>query len=122
MAYRSVSVWLEDILSFINNINTYTASVASFEEYNADKMLIDAVERNFEKISESLKIILRSEPRLPISNANKNYWIQELDQPSVLRCRTKSGLDYYQKDLPKLKEEIIKILDDYERKLELNEL
>ena len=64
MAYRDVSVWLEDILMAIERIQSYTAGVSSYGEYKKSRMLIDATERNLEIIAEALKNAVKLEPNL----------------------------------------------------------
>jgi uncharacterized protein with HEPN domain len=70
MAYRDISVWLEDVLMAIGRVSLYTKDLNSFSSYSSNFLVRDATERN----------------------------------------------------LPVLDSEIRKILDDYERRLELNEL
>ncbi|MBI5051285.1 DUF86 domain-containing protein [Candidatus Micrarchaeota archaeon] len=49
-------VYLEDILDCINNIQNYTKG-QSYEDFEDNKMLVDAVLRNLEVIGEAVKKI-----------------------------------------------------------------
>lgn len=122
MAYRSISVWLEDILIFIDRIKKYVDAVSSFEEYQVDEKLIDAVERNFEKISEALKNALQAEPDLPISEGRKIIDFRNFINHQYYQIEQKIIWAIIKEDLPLLETEVRKILEDYERRLELNEL
>jgi uncharacterized protein with HEPN domain len=122
MAYRSLPVWLEDMLITIQQIEGMTAVANNYQEYIQNQMLVLATERGLEIIAEALKNADKQEPQLPISNKRKiinlkniiNHFYFEIDNENIWKI--------LKNDLPTLKEEIIKILDDYERKLELNEL
>lgn len=71
MAYRNVSVWLEDVLKSIERIEIYLNNGGSLSEFLASKLTIDATERNIEIIAEALKRSLQLEPDLPISDIKK---------------------------------------------------
>ena len=66
MAYRDVSVWLEDILMAIARIKSYIAGITSFSEYSKSRIVVDATERNLEIIAEALKNAIKLQPGLPI--------------------------------------------------------
>lgn len=56
MTKRNDQLYLNDILDSINNINKYVKGL-SFETFTKNKMVIDAVIRNFEIIGEAAKNI-----------------------------------------------------------------
>ena len=58
MALPEVASWLEDILEAIATISTYTSN-KTFDDYIAERMLRDAVERNVERISEASRHVPR---------------------------------------------------------------
>lgn len=50
MAFRSIAVWLEDVVMAIERIKEYTLSFEDYQEFEQNKKTVDAVERNFEKL------------------------------------------------------------------------
>jgi uncharacterized protein with HEPN domain len=62
---------LYDIYTAINNINTYIGDNRTFEFYENNAMLQDAVERNIEIIGEAVNSLLRIEPDIEITNARR---------------------------------------------------
>ena len=56
MSKRDVRLFLSDILEAITKVERYTAGL-SFEEFQANDMVIDAVTRNLEVIGEAVKRI-----------------------------------------------------------------
>ena len=62
---------LYDIYTAINNINTYIGDNRTFEFYENNAMLQDAVERNIEVIGEAVNSLLRIEPDIEITNARR---------------------------------------------------
>ena len=56
MSKRNVRLFLEDILGAIDKIERYIAGI-SFEEYEQNEMIVDAVTRNLEIIGEASKSI-----------------------------------------------------------------
>jgi uncharacterized protein with HEPN domain len=122
MAYRSISVWLEDALKSIERIEVYLKDVGSLSQFLASKLIIDATERNIEIIAEALKRSLQLEPDLPISDIKKIIGLRNIINHEYY------GVEYDRlyvtliKHLAVLKSEVKKILEEYERKLDLNEL
>jgi len=68
MALPEVASRLEDILEAIATISTYTSN-KTFDDYIAEPMLRDAVERNVERISEASRHVPRrvkaKDPEIP---------------------------------------------------------
>lgn len=62
---------LFDMLTSINNIDSYIGDNKIFEEYENNPMLQDAVERNIEIIGEAMNNLLRIEPDINISSARR---------------------------------------------------
>jgi uncharacterized protein with HEPN domain len=122
MAYRSLPVWLEDMLITIQQIEGMTAVANNYQEYIQNQMLVLATERGLEIIAEALKNADKQETQLPISNKRKIINLKNIINHVYFEIDNENIWKILKNDLPTLKEEIIKILDDYERKLELNEL
>ncbi|MFA7445175.1 MAG: HepT-like ribonuclease domain-containing protein [Flavobacteriaceae bacterium] len=62
---------LFDILTSIENIETYIGEEKKFENYDSNPMLQDAVERNIEIIGEAINKILSLQPDIPITNSRR---------------------------------------------------
>ena len=62
---------LFDMLTSINNIDTYIGNEKLFEKYNSDSMLQDAVERNIEIIGEAMSKLLKLKPDILITNSRR---------------------------------------------------
>ena len=62
---------LFDILSSIDNIESYIGEQKLFEKYENEPMLQDAVERNIEIIGEAINSLLKIEPEIGITNARR---------------------------------------------------
>jgi uncharacterized protein with HEPN domain len=122
MAYRNISVWLEDILIALEKIRKYTAGITSFEEYSKNFMVRDATERNLEIISEALKNAEKLQPSIPISDIPQIIGLRNIINHQYFEVEHEIIWLIIQTNLPVLETEVKKILDDYERRLELNEL
>jgi uncharacterized protein with HEPN domain len=57
MAYRDISVWLEDLLMSIERIKKHIGGIVSYSEFIKNQIVIDATERNLEIIAEALKTL-----------------------------------------------------------------
>ena len=68
---RSLKKYLFDIETAINTIDEYIGSPKIFENYEKNRQLQQAVERNLEIIGEATKRILDIEPDIKISNARR---------------------------------------------------
>lgn len=62
---------LFDILTSIENIETYIGEEKKFENYDSNPMLQDAVERNIEIIGEAINKVLNLQPDIPITNSRR---------------------------------------------------
>jgi uncharacterized protein with HEPN domain len=63
--------YLSDILESITNIDEFTRENKQFNNYDSDKMMQSAVERQIEIIGEAMKKLLDLFPNIEISNARK---------------------------------------------------
>lgn len=122
MAYRDVSVWLEDVLMAIERIKKHTITVNSYSEYIKSQLIMDATERNLEIIAEAVKNAIKLNSELPISNASKIIGLRNIINHEYYKIENDRIWIIIKKDLPILEKEIKKILEDFERRLELNEL
>ncbi|MFN4144211.1 MAG: DUF86 domain-containing protein [Runella sp.] len=66
-----VKKYLFDILVCINNIESYLGTPKLYENYAANDMLQDAVERNLEIIGEATNQLLKLNPNIALSNARR---------------------------------------------------
>lgn len=60
--------YLEHILDAISEIENFLIETKKFEDFDKSKLLVRAVERNFEIIGEASNRIKRCEPEITISN------------------------------------------------------
>ena len=68
---RSLKKYLFDIETAINTIDEYIGNPKIFANYEKNRQLQQAVERNLEIIGEATKRILDIEPDIKISNARR---------------------------------------------------
>ena len=68
---RNLKKYLFDISTAINNIEDYIGNPKIFTNYEKNRQLQQAVERNLEIIGEATNRILEINPNIHISNARK---------------------------------------------------
>jgi len=68
---RKLKKYLFDIATAIENIDEYIGTPKVFANYEKNRQLQQAVERNLEIIGEATKRILEINPTIKISNARK---------------------------------------------------
>jgi uncharacterized protein with HEPN domain len=68
---RNIKKYLFDISTAINSIEDYIGNPKIFEDYEKNRLLQQAVERNLEIIGEATKRILDINPNINISNARR---------------------------------------------------
>ena len=69
---NDIKTWLYDILSSINEIESYYVDTPKiFEAYQNDLRTKRAIERNIEIIGEAMSRILKQSPKIEISNSRK---------------------------------------------------
>lgn len=122
MAYRDISVWLEDILIPIERINKHVEGISSYSEFIGNQLVIDATERNLEIIAEALKHALQINPDLAVTNIKKIIGLRNIINHVYYEVQYDRIWIFITRDIPVLETETRKILEDYERRLELNEL
>lgn len=108
----------DDIKKLLFDINEAAASVfeylgekRDFSEYNKNKMLRRAVEREFEIIGEAMNNILKIDPQFPIRHARRvvnlrNLVIHGYDQVDHVII-----WGIISRNLPDLQNEVMKLLD-----------
>lgn len=107
-----INKYLYDILTSANSIFEYLGDKRDFTIYDSNKLLRRAIEREFEIIGEAINRILKLDRDYPIKNAERiislrNYVIHGYDKvDNVIMWGIIS------KDLPKLKNEVEKLLDN----------
>ena len=102
---------LFDILTSINNIESYIGDERLFENYDSNSMLQDAVERNIEIIGEAVSKILNIKADIAISNSRRivdarNKIIHGYDEIENVQI-----LGIIINHLPKLKGEVESLLN-----------
>jgi len=68
---RNIKKYLFDISTAIDSIEEYVGSPKLFANYDKNRQLQQAVERNLEIVGEATKRILEIDPSINISNARK---------------------------------------------------
>lgn len=103
---------LYDIKFAINEIDSFfSGRLKRFDEYSTDIILKRAVERNLEIIGEAMNRIIKEDPEFPIKNAKRiiglrNQIIHGYDSVSDENIW---GIVF--NHIPKLKEEVNKLID-----------
>ena len=105
-----VKKYLEHIMDAINEIENFVSGVKNYSEFNKNKMLVRAVERNLEIIGEAFNRIRKEDAAFTISNMKaiismRNRVIHAYDSidNSVIWA-------IILKHLPKLKSEVEELL------------
>lgn len=107
---REINKYLFDVKMSIESIESFFGDKRDFFEYQNNKLLRRAVEREIEIIGEAINRILKLEPEIPIGNARqivdtRNWVIHGYDKvDDVVVWGIVSNY------LPKLKTEIEKLL------------
>ena len=84
-----VEKYLYDVLACVERVESFFAETPKrFDEFNANVLLKQAVERNIEIMGEAMNRILKIEPEIRITNARKqvddrNYIIHAYDSLSA---------------------------------------
>lgn len=68
---HSIKMYLADIINSIESIDSYLGESRNFKEYEANKLLRRAVERELEIIGEAVNRILKIDPKIDISDARR---------------------------------------------------
>ena len=62
---------ISDILDSVQNIESFLGATKIFDEYDANMLLQDAVERNLITIGEAMNTLLKFFPAIPVTNARR---------------------------------------------------
>jgi uncharacterized protein with HEPN domain len=108
---HSVEMYLLDISNSINSISEFLGEDRNFKNYEANKLLRRAVERELEIIGEAVNRILKIDPEIDISNSRRivnlrNWVIHAYD--NVDNVIIWGIID---KDLPLLKKQVCDLLE-----------
>ena len=109
---RKIQKSLFDILQCINEIESYFVSVTRrFDYYRENALLRSAIHMNISIIGEATNRILKIDPEILISNAKqivgtRNYLIHGYDS-----LRLEMIWAIVINDLPKLKQEVVELLN-----------
>jgi uncharacterized protein with HEPN domain len=104
-----IKQYLFDIEQSIGDVKSYISAVDSFDDYEKDKMIRRAVERELEIIGEAINRILKIDPDIKISNAKKIISLRnkiihgydDVDDVIIYTVATKH-LDMLKKDIDSL--------------------
>ncbi len=106
---REVKKYLFDIISCIENIETYIGE-KKFDEYLNNLMLQHAVERNIEIIGEAVNSLLKLYPEINITNARRIVDARNKIIHSYDGIQPEQIWDIIINHLPTLKTEVHKLL------------
>ena len=103
--------YIYDVQISIQSINDFILSINSFQDFENNKLIKRAVERELEIIGEAINRLLKIDPVIQISNARKivnlrNWVIHSYDNVDSVIIWV-----ILQKDLPLLQKEVAKLLN-----------
>lgn len=75
MKYRNISVWLEDILKAIEEIESFTAGITSYHQFLENRIIVLATERDFEIIAEAFEKSFIIKCIINNNEFKKDYWL-----------------------------------------------
>lgn len=101
---------LSDILICINRIEIFTKDVISFDDFQSNALVQNAVERNIEIIGEAVNSLLKISPEISITSARKivntrNLLIHGYDSVDLATVWV-----IVRKHLPVLKDEVTELM------------
>jgi len=110
--HPNIEMYLYDILNSINSIDEYIGDKSNFNNYESNKLLRRAVERELEIIGEAINRILKIEPNINISESRRivnlrNWVIHAYDNVDNIII-----WGIINKDLPSLKKQISELLNE----------
>jgi uncharacterized protein with HEPN domain len=104
-------VYLQDILSSIQNIYEYVDNI-DFSKYTSNRMIKHAVERNFEIIGEAINNLLKVEgSNFPISDARKIISFRNQLSHGYSSVSDKLVWKIIEEKLPTLHSEVVELLE-----------
>lgn len=107
-----VQKYLWDILEAIKRLEKATASPLTFEQFKANDILINAVERNFEIIGEALKRAMEIDPALSVTDARKIIGMRNIIAHNYDEVEAINLWGTVKKNVPVLKAEVEQVLKD----------
>ena len=120
MKERTSKIYFEDIITFINRIESYIQDL-NFENFKENQLVIDAVIRNLELIGEASKNI-SSEIRKKFSNVpwSEMIGLRNLATHGYFKIDLTIIWDIITKDIPENKQSIHNIFSELFKKSEEN--
>ena len=106
-----IQKYLLDILTSVDSINEYLGEQRNFGVYTANKQLRRSVERELEIIGEAVSRLLQLNPDITISNARKIISLRNRVIHAYDSVDNETVWGIVINHLPKLKDEIIKLLE-----------
>ncbi len=108
---HNIEMYLHDILNAIDSIVEYLGNERNFHEYETNKLLRRAVERELEIVGEATNRILKLNPEININNARRivdlrNWVIHAYDSVDNVII-----WGIVNKDIPLLREQVITLLN-----------
>ena len=107
---KQVNKLLSDILGCITRIEEFTSEIHSFEEYQSNTLVQNAVERNVEIIGEAVNSLLKISPEIAITSARKIVNTRNLLIHGYDSVDSATVWVILRKHLPVLKEEVARLL------------
>ena len=107
---KQINKLLSDILGCIARIETFTADIHSFDEYQSNALVQNAVERNVEIIGEAVNSLLKISPEIAITSARKIVNTRNLLIHGYDSVDSATVWVILRKHLPVLKEEVSQLL------------
>lgn len=109
---QQVNKLLSDVLSCISRIEQFTEGIRVFEEYQANALVQNAVERNVEIIGEAMNSLLKISPEINITSARKIVNTRNLLIHGYDSVDTATVWVIIRKHIPVLKEEISRLIQE----------
>lgn len=109
---KQVNKLLSDVLSCIGRIEQFTEEIHVFEEYQANALVQNAVERNVEIIGEAMNSLLKISPEINITSARKIVNTRNLLIHGYDSVDTATVWVIIRKHIPVLKEEISRLIQE----------
>jgi len=108
---EKIQKWLYDIQFAIEEIESFFVEIPNnFSQYSSNLILKRAVERDLEIIGEAVNRILKEDQNFPLDNAKKIIGLRNQIIHSYDNISDENIWAVVQKHIPKLKEEISKLL------------
>ena len=107
---KQINKLLSDILACAARIEDFTAVMHTFDEYQANTLVQNAVERNVEIIGEAVNSLLKISPEIAITSARKIVNTRNLLIHGYDSVDSATVWVIIRKHLPVLKEEVLKLL------------